>query len=88
MFLAFHAGHHEQIALPAGLALVLDARRPDGVRRLHMDEDTGVVGLGRDLQEAPFDSDDVIAEKVSKRKGVRTDTFSPACCAGKHFLWE
>jgi hypothetical protein len=55
---------------------------------LHVDEDAGVVGLGRDLQEAPFDSDDVVAEKVSKRKGVRTDTFSPACCAGKHFLRE
>ena len=51
MFLAFRAGHHKQVALPAGLALILDARRPDCVRRLHVDEHAGVVGLGRDFRK-------------------------------------
>jgi hypothetical protein len=61
VLLAFRAHHHEQIALPAGLALVLDAHRPDLVGQLHMDEHAGVVFLGRDIQKAPFDGDDVIA---------------------------
>jgi hypothetical protein len=68
MFFAFHAGHHEQISLPTGLALILDARRPDFVGQLHVDEDAGVVGLGRDFDEAPFDGDDVIAVTLQRPK--------------------
>ena len=54
---AFRAGHQKQIALPAGLALILDAHRPDLVGRLHVNEDAGVVGLGRDFHETPFDGE-------------------------------
>ena len=61
VFLAFRAGHHEQVALPAGLALVLDAHRPDLVGQLHVDEHPGVVGLGRDFHEAPFNGHHIIA---------------------------
>ena len=66
MLLAFDAGHHEQIALPAGLALVLDARRPDIVGQLHMDEHAGVVFFWRDIKKTPFDGDDVIAVTLQR----------------------
>jgi len=43
------------------LALNLDALRPDFVRRLDVDEDAGVVGLGRDFDKTPFDGEKIIA---------------------------
>ena len=61
MFLAFRTGHDEQIALPSGLALVLDAPGPDFVRRLNINEHAGVVGLRCHFQKAPFDGENVIA---------------------------
>ena len=62
MPLAGRAAHQDEVALALIPALILDALGPDLVRPLHMDENAGVVGLGRDFHEPPFRHELVVAE--------------------------
>ena len=61
MFFRLGAFHQKQITLPVVFALDLNAHGPDVVGQLHVDEHAGVVGLGRDFDEAPDDGEKIIA---------------------------
>jgi hypothetical protein len=66
VFLGFRAGHQKQVALMVVLALDLHAHWPDFVGQLEVDENAGVVGLGRDFDEAPDDGEKIIAEDLRR----------------------
>ena len=76
VLLGFRTFHQKQIALMAVLALHLDAHRPNFVGRLDVDKDTGVIGLGRNFDEAPDDGEKIIA--VNLRSTEVADGFAGA----------
>ena len=84
VLLRFRAFHQKDVALMIVPALHLHALRPDFIGRLDVDEDAGVVGLGRDFDEAPADGEEIIAvnlrgaEVAGRRAGAVDDPVRDA----------